>query len=29
MRHARAVIVRQVDQMTRLIDDLIDVSRTP
>jgi len=26
-RHARAVIVRQVDQMTRLIDDLIDVSR--
>jgi signal transduction histidine kinase len=25
--HARAVIVRQVDQMTRLIDDLIDVSR--
>lgn len=25
--HARAVIVRQVDHMTRLIDDLIDVSR--
>lgn len=25
--HARGVIVRQVDQMTRLIDDLIDVSR--